>query len=97
MRKLLLLLLGLMALGTLMPSAPALAAPMPHHGHAMPPGHCDEGQGAVHICLGCAVDPAKPMAAALPLLERAPLPVVPLVSALEDRRPPFDPPPPRMV
>jgi hypothetical protein len=97
MRRLLLLLLGLMALGTLMPSAPALAVPMPHHGHAMPPGHCDEGQGAVHICLGCAVDPAKPTAAAFPNLMRAPLPVVPLVSALEDRRPGFDPPPPRTV
>jgi hypothetical protein len=95
MRRLLLLLLGLMALGTLIPSAPAFAAPMPHHGHAMPPGHCDEGQGAVHICLGCAVDPAKPMAAAPPMLARTPLPVALLASVLEDRRPDFDPPPPR--
>jgi hypothetical protein len=97
MRKLLLLLFGLIVLGTLTPAASALATPMPHHGHAMPPGHCDEGQGAVHICLGCAVDPAKPLAVALPPLMRPPLPVGPLLSALEDRRPGFDPPPPRTV
>ena len=97
MRRLLLLLLGLMALGTLTPSAPALAAPMPHHGHAMPPGHCDEGQGAAHICLGCAVDPAKPTEVARPALSLALLPVTPLASALEDRRPGFDPPPPRLA
>lgn len=86
-----------MALGTLMPSAPALAAPMPHHGHAMPPGHCDEGQGAVHICLGCAVDPAQTATVAPPAFVGAPLPAVSLASALEDRRPGFDPPPPRTV
>jgi hypothetical protein len=97
MRRLLLLLLGLMALGTLTPSPPALAAPMPHHGHAMPPGHCDEGQGAAHICLGCAVDLAKPTDVARPALALALLPVTPLAPALEDRRPGFDPPPPRLA
>jgi len=96
MHRLLLLLIGLMALGTTLPTAPAQAMPMTAHHHSMPPGHCgDEGQAAIHICLGCAVDPADPAPVdpALPVV--MPAPVARLASTPSDHRPGFDPPPPR--
>jgi hypothetical protein len=95
MRRLFLLLVGLLAFGTLMPSMPVIAAPPSHHGHAMPPGHCDEGQGAVHLCVGCAIDPAKPATFVPALAPPVPSPIAQLASVLDDHRPGFDPPPPR--
>ena len=98
MQRLLLLLIGLLAFGTTLPAAPAQAAPAHHHAiPAMPPGHCpDEGQGsAIHICLGCAVDPAEPAAVETMVLAAMSAPVARLVSILSDHRPGFDPPPPR--
>jgi hypothetical protein len=96
MRRLLLLLIGFMALGATLPSAPAQAMPVNAHDHVMPPGHCgDEGQAAIHICLGCAVDPAHPAPVEPVLPVAMPAPVAQLVSILVDHRPGFDPPPPR--
>jgi hypothetical protein len=100
MRRLLYLLIGLLALGATMPAAAAHKA---HHGahrdmaHAMPPDHCpDEGQGgAIHVCLGCAIDPAGSTQAEPVLLPAIPMPVAYLVSVLNDHSPGFDPPPPR--
>jgi hypothetical protein len=98
MRRLLLLLIGLLAFGTMLPAAPAVAAPLHHAGMmSMPPGHCpDEGQsGAIHICLGCAIDPAEPaMADPVPPLAM-PQPIARPASILSDHRPGFEPPPPR--
>lgn len=95
MRRLLLLLIGLLAFGATLPAAPVAAAPAHHH--AMPPGHCpDEGQGSViHTCLGCAIDPVDPAPVELPPVAAMPAPVARLVSILPDHRPGFDPPPPR--
>jgi hypothetical protein len=98
MRRLLLLLIGVLAFGATLPAAPVQAAPMRHHVMPMmPPGHCpDEGQGgAIHICLGCAVDPAELAAVEPTMLAAMPAPVARLVSILSDHRPGFDPPPPR--
>jgi hypothetical protein len=96
MRQFLFLLIGLLALGATMPAAQAQASPMTRHHHPLPPGHCsDEGQAAVHTCLGCAIDPAEP-AAVEPMLPVAmSAPIARLVSTLSDHRPGFDPPPPR--
>jgi len=99
MRRLLVLLVGLLAFGAMLPVTTAEAAPAHHHAMAgsMPPGHCpDEGQGsAIHICLGCAVDPSTPAPVEAVLALATPAPVFPLISALPDHRPGFDPPPPR--
>jgi hypothetical protein len=97
MRRLLFLLVGLMAFGTMLPNAPVAAATA-HHRHAMPPGHCgDESQPATHICLGCAVDPAAPPAIdpIVPMLVMAPTPR--FASKRPDHRSGFDPPPPRAL
>ena len=96
MRRLFLLLIGFLAFGAMLPAAPAQAMPMGAHHHAMPPGHCgDDGQAAIHICLGCAVDPAmpSPVEPVVPIV--TPAPVARLASILSDHRPGFDPPPPR--
>jgi hypothetical protein len=98
MRRLFLLLIGLLAFGATLPTMPAQAAPAHHHAMpAMPPGHCpDEGQcGAIHICLGCAIDPAEPAPVEPVLTMAKPAPVARLASTLPDHRPGFDPPPPR--
>ena len=96
MRRLLLILIGLLAFGATLPAAPAQATPMTMRHHMMPPGHCgDEGQAVVHTCLGCAVDPALPSPVAPVLSAATPAPVARLVSILRDHRPGFDPPPPR--
>jgi hypothetical protein len=96
MRRLLLLLIGLLAFGAMLPAAPAQAMPAPAHHQMMPPGHCgDDGQAAIHICLGCAVDPALPPAVAPVPPAAMPAPVARLVSIPRDHRPGFDPPPPR--
>jgi hypothetical protein len=96
MRRLLLILLGFLAFGATLPAAPAQAMPANAHHPMMPPGHCgDEGQAAIHICLGCAVDPVLPSSVEPLLPVVTPAPVARLVSALRDHRPGFDPPPPR--
>jgi hypothetical protein len=96
MRRLLLLLVGLMAFGTMVPATPGVAA---HHHHAMPPGHCgDEGKSTTtHICLGCVVDPAMP-ATIDPIVPTLAMVLTPhFVSMHQDHRPGFDPPPPRAL
>ena len=96
MRRLLLLLIGFLALGAALPAVPAQATPMSAHHHGMPPGHCgDEGQVAVHTCLGCAIDPAEPAPVEPMLAVVMSAPIARLVSILPDYRPGFDPPPPR--
>ncbi|MBA2935473.1 hypothetical protein HZF05_15405 [Sphingomonas sp. CGMCC 1.13654] len=96
MRHLLLLLLGLLAFGTTLPMAPAQAMPTAAHHHALPPGHCkDDGRAAVHMCLGCAVDPAKPARVEPMLFVAIPAAIARPIPALSDHRPGFDPPPPR--
>ncbi|HLZ77748.1 MAG TPA: hypothetical protein VKQ09_00300 [Sphingomonas sp.] len=95
MRRLFLLLLGLVAFGALLPVAPAAAAAA-HHKHAMLPGHCgDEGSVVTHVCLGCAVAPLDPAPFALGRASPASRPVARLVSIPEGHRPGSDPPPPR--
>lgn len=97
MRRFLLLLLGLVAFAAPLPVAPVASA-VPHHSHAMPPGHCgDEGSIVVHVCLGCAVAPLDPVSPAPFRASPAPLPVARLVSIPEGYRPGSDPPPPRAV
>jgi hypothetical protein len=97
MRRLVLLLIGLMALGLARPVAPVTAMPV-HHGHAMPPGHCgDEAPCAAHVCLGCAIDPARPEAPIAIAMAPLPLPQPSPAVRLADHRPGFDPPPPRTL
>lgn len=97
MRRLFLLLLGLVAFGTLIPTAPAAAA-ISHHRHAMPPGHCgDEGNVVTHVCLGCAVAPLDPAPTVPVRAVPAILPVARLVSIPEGHHPGSDPPPPRAL
>jgi hypothetical protein len=98
MRRILLLLIGLMAFGTTLPAAAPAAMARTHHAHTMPPGHChDEAQGVAHICFGCAARPAElPVVADVTLLTPIP-PVALVLSFVEGRRPGFDPPPPRRL
>jgi len=100
MRRLLFLLIGLLAFGAMLPAAPVEAAPAHHHAMpTMPAGHCpDEGQGsAIHTCLGCALDPAEPASVEPMPIAAMPAPAVRLASILPDHRPGFDPPPPRVA
>ncbi len=100
MRRLFLLLLGLVAFAALLPAASAVQAVAPMHsqGHAMPPGHCgDEGREATHLCLGCAIKPLDPAPVVVEVLALASLPSIRLASLREDHRPGFDPPPPRTI
>jgi hypothetical protein len=110
-RRCLLILLGLLAFGTVLPSAPVVAAPMSHHDHgpmaahahgdansiAMLPGHCDGGHGGLHMCMGCAVDPAQPSAVEPAIVPPSPAPIASLAAISADHRPDFDPPPPRAI
>lgn len=100
MRRILFFLLALMAFGTALPSAsPAMAAHGDHRGRAMAAmtGHChDEAPDGVHMCLGCAVEPAKapavlPSPAIVGLAPRAFI-----ARLIESRAPGFEPPPPRL-
>lgn len=93
MRRLLTLLIGLVAFAAMMPCAPAAAQDRPHA--AMPCHEHGPADAALHVCPGCAVDPDASPALTPPPLVAPQRPARPMVAALTDHRTGFDPPPPR--
>jgi hypothetical protein len=98
MRRLLVLLLAMVAFGGFTPPAPAHASHRHDTGMAMPDSCShDEGQCATHVCLGCVVQPTEPPMPVRLVPLALPPTIVSAPSFVPGRPPGFEPPPPRTI